>query len=103
MQLAVEVLVNDTSDDQQRLDSLEALSYLVEPIDNANGEHCHCLSEPLKWHQAHLGHHASGGTTCCAIATSQDPMSAGQTQPRRLPKQMLFRQLAKPDLCRGCN
>ncbi|KAK9838676.1 hypothetical protein WJX74_001124 [Apatococcus lobatus] len=36
IQLAANVLSNDTSDDQQRLDSLEALAYLVEPIDNAN-------------------------------------------------------------------
>ena len=39
MQLAVEVLNNGTSNGQQRLDALEALSYLVEPIDNANGDH----------------------------------------------------------------
>ena len=39
MQLAVEVLNNGTSNSQQRLDALEALSYLVEPIDNANGDH----------------------------------------------------------------
>ena len=53
-QEAVEILGNDTAGDDVKMGALQALHILLEPIDNANGQHLRSHHCNIQAQQSHL-------------------------------------------------
>ena len=100
----MEVLANGTSDVQQRLDSMEALSYLVEPIDNANGEITERLRQANGARHTYARMHQKGPIALLGFPNILNLSGSyeSSTDPGNLPIHMLLRTCAKTNPCMGC-